>query len=112
MQTSIKRCWNLSLWAGFLLVVAGVLSYIPIFALFPITRDFPWANLLLFLAGGDLLGRGPLPALRPPALYPRQILRPPPTALHAGGGGFFVFGGFFEVWPRPESGAAPPVGRK
>src|SRR5258708_32637533 len=74
MQTSIKRCWNLSLWAGFLLVVAGVLSYIPIFALFPITRDFPWANLLLFLAGGVLMGRGMFRAFQLPAIYLGKII--------------------------------------
>src|SRR5438094_5347539 len=49
--TSMKRRWNFSLWAGFFLVVVGLVSYVPFFALFPVTRDFPWVNLLLFGAG-------------------------------------------------------------
>src|SRR5260370_23766341 len=103
MQTSIKRCWNLSLWAGFLLVVAGVLSYIPIFALFPITRDFPWANLLLFLAVGVFLG----PALLRPSQDAgihlcqifRSILTPPPLALV----GFVLFRVFSHIIPVAPS---------
>ena len=41
----MKRSWNPLIWAGFFLVLAGALSYVPFFALFPVTRDFPWANL-------------------------------------------------------------------
>ncbi len=112
MQTSMKRCWNLSLWAGFLLVVAGVLSYIPIFALFPITRDFPWANLLLFLAGGVLLGRGLLRAFQQPELYRGKILGSILTALSVAVVSLFVFGVFYEFRQVPASAAAPRVGQK
>src|SRR2546428_3279333 len=112
MQTSMKRCWNLSLWAGFLLVVAGVLSYIPIFALFPITRDFPWANLLLFLAGGVLLGRGLLRAFRQPELYRGKILGSILIALSVAVVSLFVFGVFYEFRQVPASAAAPRVGQK
>src|SRR5260370_35147143 len=112
MQTSMKRCWNLSLWAGFLLVVAGILSYIPIFALFPITRDFPWANLMLFLVGGVLLGRGLTRAFRQPELYRGKILGSILTALSVAAVGLFVFGVFYEFRQGPASAAAPRVGQK
>src|SRR5438128_6568322 len=54
MSTSAKRSWNWLLWIGFLFVIGGFFSY-TFFAQFPITRDFPWANLLLFAAGGICL---------------------------------------------------------
>jgi hypothetical protein len=41
--------------AGFTIVIVALVSYIPIFTLFPVTRDIPWANYLLFLLGGGLL---------------------------------------------------------
>jgi hypothetical protein len=50
----MKKNWNWSLWIGFLFALAGFLSY-TFFAQFPITRDFPWANFLLFAAGGICL---------------------------------------------------------
>jgi hypothetical protein len=46
----MKRTWNWPLWVGFVVVVAGVFSY-EFFARFPITRDFPWANFVLFGIG-------------------------------------------------------------
>ena len=38
-------------WIGFLICLFAFGSYIPIFARWPMTRDVPWVNLLLFVAG-------------------------------------------------------------
>ena len=54
---NIKRL-NWPLWTGFLLTLGAFLSYFFIFVLFPVTRDFPWANLVLFLIAGVLLFMG------------------------------------------------------
>ena len=54
---NIKRL-NWPLWTGFLLTLAAFLSYFFIFVLFPFTRDFPWANLLLFVIAAVLLFMG------------------------------------------------------
>lgn len=43
----MKR-FNWQIWAGFLLSVFAFLSYPLLFVRFAATRDFPWANLLLF----------------------------------------------------------------
>ena len=51
----MRRSWNSLLWVGFAFTLVAVFSYIPLFVRFPATRDFPWANLLLFLVGGALL---------------------------------------------------------
>jgi hypothetical protein len=54
---NIKRL-NWPLWVGFLLTLGAFLSYFFIFVWFPFTRDFPWANLLLFVLAGVLLFMG------------------------------------------------------
>jgi hypothetical protein len=40
--------FNWPIWAGFLLSWIALLSYFFVFVWFPVTRDVPWANLLLF----------------------------------------------------------------
>ena len=54
---NIRRL-NWQLWLGFLLTLGAFLSYFFIFIWFPFTRDFPWANLVLFLIAGVLLFMG------------------------------------------------------
>jgi len=108
----MKRRWNLLLWAGFLLVLAGLLSYIPLFALFPVTRDFPWANLLLFIAGGVLLSAGLIRAFRQPELHRGKILGPILATLSVAGVSLFAFGIFYQARQLPSSMAASRVGQK
>src|ERR1700719_3716915 len=60
----LKRRWNVLNWAGFAIVLIAGVSYVPFFALFPATRDIPWANYLLFLTGGALLAVGVRRAFR------------------------------------------------
>ncbi len=67
------RRWNVPVWSGFAIVIVAVVSYIPIFALFPVTRDIPWANYLLFLLGGGLLAVGVKRAFRDPEHYRGKI---------------------------------------
>jgi uncharacterized BrkB/YihY/UPF0761 family membrane protein len=54
---NIKRL-NWPLWTGFVLTLAAFLTYFFIFVWFPFTRDFPWANLVMFLVAGVLLFMG------------------------------------------------------
>jgi hypothetical protein len=42
------RRFNWPLWVGLLVTLIGGFSYIAVFVWFPITRDFPWVNLLMF----------------------------------------------------------------
>jgi len=53
-EIGMKRKWNWPIWVGLVVTVGGLLSY-GFFAQFPITRDFPWANLLLLGVGAALL---------------------------------------------------------
>ncbi|PYI86555.1 MAG: hypothetical protein DME26_08770, partial [Verrucomicrobia bacterium] len=93
----MKRNWNGSLWTGFFLVLVGVVSYIPVFAQFPITRDFPWVNLLLFGAGGALLVRGLLRASRQSDLYRGKIFGPILAVVSLLAISFFVWGIFYQA---------------
>lgn len=50
--------FNWQIWVGFLLSVFAMLSYPFIFIEWPLTRDFPWVNLLLFAVAVILLAAG------------------------------------------------------
>ena len=52
------RRFNWPLWVGFLLTLGAFLTYFAVFVWFPVTRDFPWANLLIFLLAAVLLFAG------------------------------------------------------
>lgn len=69
----MKRRFNFAVWIGFLIVVASIVSYIPIFTVFAGTRDVPWANYILFLGGGGLLAVGIQRAFREPERYRGKV---------------------------------------
>jgi len=69
----VKRHWNSPIWAGFAIVIVALVSYIPIFVRFPVTRDVPWANYLLYLLGGGLLAVGVRRAFQAPEQYRGKI---------------------------------------
>src|SRR5437763_4773566 len=79
-HNSMKRRWNWSLWVGFVVVLLGLFSY-EVFVRFPVTRDFPWANLLLFAIGGVLLAIGLFRAYGRPTIYRGKIFGPIVTGL-------------------------------
>ena len=107
----VKRRWNLALWLGFLFVIAGLMTY-PIFAQYPITRDFPWANLLLFGVGGILLVVGLARAFGRPQVYRGKILGSIFTALALFAFAFFAYEIFYVLRQVPLSAQAPRVGEK
>src|SRR5205085_563579 len=96
----------------FLLVLVGLFSYIPFFAQFPATRDFPWANLLLFAVGAVLLAVGLVRAFRRPQAYRGRIFGSALTLLSCLGIGFFCWGVFVEARHLPASAAAPRLGQR
>src|SRR5436309_13250524 len=55
--------------AGFLVCLLGFFSYFFVFVRFPVTRDVPWANWLLFAVGLALAGAGIARAFRRPETY-------------------------------------------
>ena len=53
----MKR-FNWPLWTGLVLSVIAFMTYFSFFARFPITRDIPWVNVLLFIAATAMLIAG------------------------------------------------------
>jgi hypothetical protein len=108
----MKRSWNWSVWFGFLFMLAGFLSYSAFFARFPVTRDFPRANLILFATGGILLAVGLVPAFGKPKGYCGKIFGSILTVLSVLMFGLFSYVIFYELRQVPASTAAPHVGQK
>jgi|ERR1700693_2818511 len=107
----MKRRYNILLWAGFVLVLLAVLTYIPIFAVVAVTRDVPWVNYLLFLAGGILLVLGLRRAFGQPQIYRGKILGSILTSLSLLLFALFCFSIFYISKAIPTSETAVRVGQ-
>jgi len=107
----MKRKWNWPLWVGFIVAVGGLFSY-EFFAQFPITRDFPWANLLLFAIGAALLMVGLFRAFGRPQLYRGKIFGSILTGIAILLFCFFAYEIFYVLRQVPLSAQAPRVGEK
>jgi preprotein translocase subunit SecY len=109
---ALKRSRNVFIWVGFAIVLIALGSYIPLFAVFPATRDVPWANYLLFLIGGALLTIGVRRAFRDPARYRGRISGSILSGLSVVLFAFFV--AFVTYFSRqiPVAGTALGVGQK
>jgi hypothetical protein len=107
----MKRKWNWPLWVGFVIAVGGLFSY-EFFAEFPITRDFPWANLLLLGVGAALLIFGLFRAFGRPQLYRGKIFGSILTAIALFVIAFFSYEIFYVLRQVPLSAQAPRIGEK
>ncbi len=105
------RRFNWPLWLGFLLSVAAVFSYFAVFVWYPVTRDFPWANLLLFVVAGALLFMGVRRAFAGERRL-SKIVASIVTTLSVALIAFFLFGFFVAARWLPASKGAPQVGQK
>ena len=108
----MKRRRNILNWAGFAIVLVALVSYVPFFALFPATRDIPWANYLLFLIGGAMLAAGVRRAFRDPEHYRGKISGSILTALSALLFAFFLVSITYFSKQLPSAEAALGVNQK
>lgn len=108
------RRFNWPAWAGFLLSVIALVSYPFVFSRWSITRDFPWANLLLFGIAPILLLIGFRRAFAPGHSHPKRskIAASVLATLSALVLGLFVFSTFIMARWLPASHGAPQVGQK
>ena len=106
------RRFNWHIWAGFLLSIIAFLSFGLFFVNFPITRDVPWANLILFMIAASLLFVG----IRRAFASDRSRLVKVGSSLLAVLGvlmfGFFIFMTFIMARWLPASQGAPRVGNR
>ena len=107
----MKRKWNWPIWSGFVIAIVGLFSY-EFFARFPITRDFPWANFLLFGIGLALLLIGLFRAFGRPQVYRGKIFGSIFAALAMLCFAFFSYVIFYVLHQVPASAGAPRVGQK
>jgi hypothetical protein len=105
---------NWPLWAGFLLTLIAAFSYFAFFVNFPLTRDFPWANLLLFLLAALLVVMGIRRAFARDRAHPTRskVVASIVTTLSVLVCAFFIFAIFIAGRFLPPSTGAPHVGQK
>jgi len=110
---NIKRI-NWPLWAGFVLTLAAFLTYFFVFVWFPFTRDFPWANLVLFLIAGVLLFMGVRRGFASDRPHPTRskIVAAIVSAFSLVVFAMFVFTIFVVGRWLPASKGAPQVGQR
>jgi hypothetical protein len=94
--------FNWQIWAGFLLTIAAGFSYTLVFVWWPVTRDFPWVNLLLFGMAMVLLFVGVRRAFAPGRGAISKIGSSILAILSVGMLSLFIFGAFIK--------GAPPKG--
>jgi hypothetical protein len=107
-----SRRFNWYIWVGFALTLAGLASYFLVFALFPVTRDIPWVNGLMFLAALSLLFVGSRRAFREPQVYRGKIAGPVLSVLSVLLIALFAFFSLSFTKRLPSSAAAPRVGQR
>lgn len=108
----MKRRWNLLLYGGFLLAIAAFFSYFLFFARYPLTRDFPWVNLLLLAGALGMVGIGLRRAYVQPERYRGHVAGPALATLSLAIAGLFLFYNFSFSRKMPASKGAPQVGQK
>lgn len=113
MSTILRRI-NWPLWVGLLLTIAAFMSYFFIFVWFPITRDFPWANFLLFLLAAVLLFLGLRRGFASGRPHPTRskIISVIVSAFCVLVIGLFAFAYFVGGRMLPASKGAPQVGQR
>ena len=104
--------FNWQIWLGFLLSVFAFLSYPLIFINWPATRDFPWANLALFVIALVLLFIGVRRAFKPGRRVISKIVASVLALVSVLALAIFIFVGFIVGRRLPPSTNAPQVGQK
>jgi len=105
-----RRNWHL--WVGFLFCLLSIPFYLLVFTRFPVTRDVPWVNFLIFGVGLALLASGVRRAFRQPEEYRGKIAGPILGVMGLAAAGLFCFAVFYGAKQIPVSASAPHVGEK
>jgi predicted PurR-regulated permease PerM len=103
---------NWPMWLGFLISVFALLSYPFVFVNWPATRDFPWANIALFLVAALSLVFGMRRAFAPGHRRLSKIAASVITAFCVLALAMFIFAFFIAGRWLPLSSGAPQVNQK
>lgn len=112
-MTTTRR-FNWPLWVGFVLTLAAFFTYFSVFIWYPSTRDFPWANLLIFLLAAVFLVMGVRRGFAADRPHPTRskVVTSIVATLSVAILGFFVFAVFVAARWLPASKGAPQVGQR
>jgi hypothetical protein len=103
---------NWQIWTGFLLSVFALASYPLIFVRWPATRDFPWANLVLFVIAAVLVFVGVRRGFAPDRRRLSKVVSSILATLSVAILGLFVLTAFVMSRWLPAASGAPKVGEK
>jgi hypothetical protein len=104
--------FNWQIWAGFLLSIIGFISYPFVFVNWPVTRDIPWVNLLLYALSVILLLFGLNRAWRRNSTRWSRVVSLTLAMFSVLMLGFFVFSVFIYARWLPPSTGAPQKGER
>ena len=104
--------FNWPIWAGFLVSITAVFTYPFVFVRWPVTRDFPWANLVLCGIALVLLLVGVRRAFAPDRRRLSKIVAPIVATAGVLLLALFLFSFFVASRWLPASRGAPQVGQK
>ena len=99
---------------GFLLTLAAFITYTSIFVYYPVTRDFPWVNLLIFTVAVVLLIIGLRRGFASDRPHPTRskVVSSIVGVLGFAVFAFFIFAFFIAAKWLPASTGAPQVGQR
>ncbi len=108
------RRLNWPLWVGFLLTLAAFITYTSVFVYYPLTRDFPWVNLLIFAVAVVLLIIGLRRGFASDRPHPTRskVVSSIVGVLGFAVFAFFIFALFIAAKWLPASTGAPQVGER
>jgi len=103
---------NWPIWVGFLLSAFAFLSYPFVFVRWPSTRDFPWANLLIFAFAIVLLIAGVRRTFKASQKRTAKFISSLVATLGVLSLAFFIFAFFIASRWLPGAHGAPQAGQK
>lgn len=106
----MKPRWNIAIWSGLALAVAGAVLYLPMSARWTVQAD--WIALALFLGGLVLICTGVGRAYARPGQYRGRIAGPIVLIVEILLTGYFSYGIFYVARHLPPAGGAPRVGQQ
>ena len=107
-----KLRWNWPVWLGFVFSVVAFFSYFLVFARFPVTRNVPWANFLLFGVGAASLWAGLRRVLGGTQPFRGKIVSSILTLLSASILGIFCLVILHVTRQLPAAVGSPKIGQK
>ena len=107
-----KRRFPRFLWLGLLFVLAAPVLFMLVFIRFPVTRDVPWATLLMFALGIGLLVHAMRYAYGDSATYRGKVMTPIALIVGVALGGLFSYSTLVGTRDLPASSGAPRVGQR